>query len=97
LGPPKDSEYDFERIGRELAKLDAYDAAWNTWFAEQDIVPLRIGYERLSSDPAAVLASICETLGVQPPDVRDVRPGVAKLADETSFEWMHRYSADAAT
>jgi len=96
LGPPKEPEYDFHRIGRELAKLDAYDAAWNMWFAEQGIAPLRIGYERLASDPAAMLVSICEILDVQPPDVRDVRPGVVKLADETSLEWMHHYNADAA-
>ena len=60
VAPAQDPQYDFERIQRELAELEAYDAAWNTWFAEQGIIPLRIGYERLSSDPAATLMSICE-------------------------------------
>jgi len=80
----------------ELAKLEAYDTAWNIWFAAQGITPLRIGYDRLSADPAATLLAICEALGVQPPNARNIRPGVAKLADETSLDWMRRYRQDAA-
>ncbi|WP_246684812.1 Stf0 family sulfotransferase [Mesorhizobium sp. B2-7-1] len=57
---------------------------------------LRIGYERLATDPAATLISICEALGVQPPGVGDIRPGVAKLSDATSLDWMRRYRLDAA-
>ncbi|WP_352723424.1 Stf0 family sulfotransferase [Mesorhizobium sp. M0222] len=83
-------------IQRELAELEAYDAGWNVWFAEQGIVPLRIGYERLSGDPAAALASICKALGVPAPNAADVKPGVAKLSDEISLDWMRRYRLDAA-
>jgi trehalose 2-sulfotransferase len=57
---------------------------------------LRIGYERLSADPAAALLTICEALGVQAPDAEAVRPGVAKLSDETSLDWMRRFHVDAA-
>ncbi|WP_245279025.1 Stf0 family sulfotransferase [Mesorhizobium loti] len=96
VAPPKESQYDFERIKDELAELQAYDAAWNIWFAAQGITPLRIGYERLSADPAAALLGICEALGVQAPDAEAVRPGVPKLADETSLDWMRRYRLDAA-
>lgn len=96
VAPPQEPRYDFERIQRELAELEAYDAAWNTWFAEQGIMPLRIGYERLSSDPAAPLALICEALCVPPPKAEDVTPGVAKLSDEISLDWMRRYRLDAA-
>lgn len=94
LAPPRDPEYDFERIGRQLAELESYDTAWNSWFSAQGIVPLRVGYETLSADPAATLVRICKTLGIEPPDVGTVKPGVAKLADETSREWMRRYRAD---
>lgn len=58
-------------------------------------MPLRIGYERLSSDPAATLMAICAALGVQAPNAEDVKPGVARLSDETSLNWMRRY-LDAA-
>ncbi len=95
VAPPKEPRYDFERIKHEVAELEAYDAAWNMWFAKQGINPLRVGYERLSSNPAATLASICEALGIQQPNAEDVRPGVAKLSDETSLDWMRRYHLDA--
>ena len=96
VAPAQDPQYDFERIKRELAELEAFDAAWNTWFAEQGISPLRIGYERLSVDPVATLASVCAALGVQAPNVEDVKPGVARLSDEISLDWMRRYHLDAA-
>ncbi|WP_258588920.1 Stf0 family sulfotransferase [Mesorhizobium sp. AR02] len=96
VAPPQAPHYDFEQIKAELAELEAYDAAWNIWFAAQGLTPLRIGYEHLSADPAATLLGICEALGVQPPNAEDVRPGVAKLADETSLDWMRRYHSDAA-
>lgn len=96
LAPPKEPRYDFERIKHEIAGLGTYDAAWNAWFEEQGIIPLRVGYERLSSNPAATLASICEALGVQAPNAEDVSPGVAKLSDETSLDWIRRYNLDAA-
>ncbi|MBZ9988669.1 Stf0 sulfotransferase [Mesorhizobium sp. BH1-1-5] len=94
--PPGELRYDFQRIRGEVSELEAYDTAWNIWFAQQDIAPLRIGYDRLATDPAATLISICEALGVQPPGVGDIRPGVAKLSDATSLDWMRRYRLDAA-
>ena len=94
LSPPKELHYDFARINREVLELEDYDAAWNSWFDAQGIEPLRVGYETLSANPAAILIGICEALGVQPPNSHDVSPGVAKLADETSFDWMRRYSSD---
>jgi trehalose 2-sulfotransferase len=94
LAPSKEPHYDFARIKREVQELESYDAAWNSWFAAQGIEPLRIGYETLSTNPAAALTGICEALGVQPPNTRDISPGVAKMADGTSQDWMRRYRSD---
>jgi LPS sulfotransferase NodH len=94
LSPPEESQYDFERINREVLKLESYDTAWNSWFDAQGIEPLRISYETFSANPAAALVGICKALGVQAPHARDVSPGVAKLADETSLDWMRRYTSD---
>ena len=96
VAPAKEPQYDFERLKREVTELEAYDAAWNIWFVEQGIIPLRLGYERLAADPAATLLDICGALGVQAPIADDIKPGVAKLADETSLDWMRRYHLDAA-
>lgn len=95
LAPPEEPHYDFARINREVVELESYDTAWNSWFDAQGIEPLRISYEIISANPAAVLIGICDALGVQAPNARDVRPGVAKLADETSLDWMRLYRSDA--
>ena len=97
LAPPEEPQYDFARIKLEVQELESYDTAWNSWFAAQGIEPLRIGYETLSANPAAALTGICEALGVQSPNARDVSPDVAKLADETSLDWMRRYRSDTGS
>lgn len=97
LAPPQEPQYDFERIRQEVTRLEAYDAAWNAWFDEQCIAPLRVDYDRLSAEPAATLIRICDALGVRVPNAEDIRPGVAKLSDETSLDWMRRYHLDRDT
>jgi len=95
LSPPQPPVYDHARIARELAALDQADAAWNDWFAEQGIAPLRLAYEDLAADPAGTLARVCRALDLPPPDPATVRPGTARLADATSQEWMQRFRAEA--
>lgn len=95
LAPPQEPRYDFDRIRDEVNRLEADDAAWNTWFDAQGIAPLRVAYEQLAANPAAALARICEALGVSPPSTGEVRPGVAKLSDTTSEEWVRRYRQDS--
>jgi LPS sulfotransferase NodH len=96
LAPPQERRYDFARLKAEVEKLEAYDAAWHTWFAAQGLTPLTIGYETLAADPAASLIRICDALGIAAPKAAEVRPGVAKLSDETSRDWMRRYYEDSA-
>lgn len=97
LAPPSEPAYDFERISGTLAQLEQYDAAWLRWFEAQGIEPLRIAYESLSADPAGAVASICTALGIPVPGPESLAPGVAKMADATSLEWMRRYRADSAS
>ncbi len=97
LSPPKDPEYDFNRIAGKLAELEQYDAGWTTWFGQQGITPLRIGYESLSADPAEAVRRICLALGLPAPAANDVRPGVGKLSDAQSEEWRRRFRQDAAS
>ena len=78
LAPPQEPHYDFARIHREVRELESYDTAWNSWFDAQGIEPLCIGYKSLSANPAAALNGICEVLGIEAPNARNVSPGVAK-------------------
>lgn len=94
LAPPKQPEYEFDRIARKVAQLEQHDAAWQTWFGEQGIEPLRVTYESLSADAGEVMTRICGALGVPAPAPGSLRPGVARLSDAVSLEWMRRYRLD---
>ena len=95
LAPPAAPDYDFGRIAARLSLLEQQDAAWLAWFDEQGIAPLRIGYESLSANPADAVGRICRALGVRVSAPERLSPGVARLADEISREWMRRYRRDA--
>lgn len=95
LSPPSEPVYEFERLKREVAEIEGYELAWRSWFDEQDIAPLRIAYENLAADPAVVLVRVCVALGISAPDQSSVHPGVAKLADAVSADWIERYRRDA--
>ncbi|MEO5614457.1 MAG: Stf0 family sulfotransferase [Cypionkella sp.] len=96
LSPPQVPRYDFARIRAVVAELQALDAAWLHWFAAQGIAPLRIFYDSLAADPVAEVARICAALGVVEPVAGSLRPGVAKLADAVSTDWMRQYRLDLA-
>jgi LPS sulfotransferase NodH len=94
LAPPQEAQYDFDRIASKLAQLERYDAAWAAWFDQQGIEPLRLGYERLSINPGEAVSRIFKALGLRQPAPDALKPGVAKLADAISLEWMRNYQRD---
>jgi trehalose 2-sulfotransferase len=94
LAPAWEPHYDFNRIARQVAQLEHYEAAWVSWFSQQGIKPLRVDYESLSADPAAALDRICSALGLSPPHRGSVKPGTAKLSNETNSDWLERYRLD---
>lgn len=97
LAPPAEPTYDFSRIAAKLAELEAHDAAWVNWFAQQGIDPLTVGYESLSENPAAQVNRICNALDVSAPAPVASTPGVAKMADAVSRDWMARFRAEAGS
>lgn len=95
MAPPREPEYDFHRIGAKLAELERFDAGWRSWFEDQGIVPLKVGYESLSETPAEAVGRICRSLGVPEPEAGSLKANVAKLSDATNAEWVRRYRAEA--
>ncbi len=91
--PEQDPVYDAQALGEHVATLEEHDAAWSSWFTEQGIEPLRIAYEKLSTEPQAALANILAALGLDPAIAKSVEPGTAKLADNESREWAARFRA----
>jgi LPS sulfotransferase NodH len=89
LSPPQPPVYDRARIAETLAGLERLDAAWQAWFQAEQITPLRVDYDALAEAPGLVLGEICGRLGLAAQG--QVQPGVARLADAVSADWMWRY------
>jgi LPS sulfotransferase NodH len=83
--------YDAAQLALFLAEAEADERAWEAWFAEQDISPLRLTYDELSADPAASLGRVVAALGHDPASVAHIRPRTRRLADETSADWREKF------
>ena len=94
--PPQTPHYDPESIQRRLEEARVCDQAWVTWFAEENINPFRILYEDLCADPKAILKQILAFLGLDAEAANGVEPGIARLADATSLDWVSRFKAQAS-
>lgn len=91
LSAPQELRYNVDRIRRTVSALEAADKDWDTWFDQQKITPMRLDYDALSTDPAGAVIDICQALGVRAPDRQSIAPGIGKLSDELSADWIRRY------
>ena len=91
IAPTVPQGYDPALITARMAELSAYDAAWPRWFEAQGIAPLRLSYEELAAAPQATLAQVLGHIGQDPAIAANTAPGLRKLADETSADWIRRY------
>lgn len=94
VAPTSDLAYDAAALRELYERFIAADRAWNAWFEAQAIEPLRISYDGLSADPQATLRRVLVALGLSQAAADPVVPGVAKLADGTSAEWVERFRAE---
>ncbi len=94
MAPHRDPVYDAGAIGRYVARLDRHDRAWADWFAGQGINPLRLRYEGLARDPAGAVRTILAALNLPLAAADRAVPGVRKLADATSRDWVARFHAE---
>ncbi|MDQ7247462.1 Stf0 family sulfotransferase [Dongia sedimenti] len=97
LGAPRDPQYDFSVLHREVEALERDDRAWCAWFDRHEIRPLRIGYEAFAAQPSQTVIEICGALGLEPSEAGHVSPRLAKLSDAVSEQWILRYRADLAS
>ncbi len=94
LSPPKAPVYDRDRIRACVDEMTGYDRQWESWFAAEEIEPLRVTYGSLSADPAGALSRVLDHLGLDCAAASGIEPGVAKLADQTSLEWVARFRSE---
>jgi trehalose 2-sulfotransferase len=90
----REPSYDKESLRACVEMMTAYDRDWNDWFARERIEPLRISYDRLAADPIGTLRHVLDALGLDGSAATDVTPGVRKLADSVSRDWVTRFRAE---
>jgi len=95
LKPNQKPVYDSQSLKELIETLEESDKAWENWFVQQRIEPLRITYEMLSANPQTQLATILSALGQDPVMAASVKPRTMKLASTESAEWMARFKSSS--
>lgn len=90
----REPEFDRAAIATHLAELNQMEAAWEAWFAQQAISPMRFTYESLCEASKEALAKILEALGQDPAIAARIDPPTAKLANALSETWRDRFLND---
>ncbi|MFP6872729.1 MAG: Stf0 family sulfotransferase [Verrucomicrobiales bacterium] len=84
--------YDFKEIGSIKQRFEDEDAAWENFFASNDIVPIEIHYEDFAGNHEERTLDIIKKLGVDVGKDFAVKPlTYRQLADATNEQWRERY------
>lgn len=93
LAPHRAPAFDAEAIDTKHTEFLAADAAWLAWFEAQNISPLTVTYQALAASPRSVLSQVLQDLGCSAQLAKSTEVPTARLADETSREWIKRFAA----
>jgi trehalose 2-sulfotransferase len=86
--------YNSAEIQSCYEKFVAYDQQWDEWFRREGIDPFRISYDQLSLDPVKTVSAILDCLGLKNDAAQLIEPGVKKLADAISRNWVDRFRSE---
>jgi len=90
----RDPHYDEELIGRLVATIEKFEAAWTSWFAAHGIVPCEVSYEELAADPLSAAHKVLDHLGLLLPPDRQLVVGHRRQADRVNEDWAARFTAE---
>lgn len=83
--------YDADRIAELLSELEHDDAAWEGFFAQYQITPIRIEYEALAKSPRTELRKLLVALSRPEAVADEVMVQTSKMADAESGAWAARF------
>jgi trehalose 2-sulfotransferase len=75
------------------AQVTAHDAAWQAWFAANDLQPLLVEYETFVTAHAQTVRRVLHHLGVMVHQIPD--PPLSRQGDERSARWVARFKEAA--
>lgn len=94
LSPHREPTYDSAELRACVETMTAHDLDWEHWFEAEAIEPLRLSYEALAAEPSEALRRVLERLGVHTEAANGITPGVRKLADASSHDWVTRLRSE---
>jgi len=89
--PSGEPRLDLGQINALVNTIHDHNAAWHSWFTEQDADPLVVTYEDLVVDPGQAVHRILRSVGVAPPAGWRPVSSHRRQADEVSADWVRRY------
>lgn len=88
-------EYSADAIFEAHRRLTDGDRAWDEYFAERGIQPLKMSYEGLIADTPAEIDRVLRFLGLPPSPVAHLEASrFRKQADDRTDEWVERARRD---
>ena len=85
---------DLDQVEDLVRTIEAHNAAWASWFAEQGVQPHRVAYERLLLAPERTVRGILDHVGVEPPVFWRPESPHRQQADEVNAAWVRRYRSE---
>lgn len=89
----QEPRYDEELIGELVVRIEALEAGWASWFADQGIVPYEATYEVLAADPPDTASEIVNWLGLQVPQDHQLATTHRRQADHLNADWIRAYTS----
>jgi len=83
--------YNTKALSTLVSRLEEFDAAWTAWLSAQNIQPIFVTYEKLSSHPNIVIGEILSRLGLNPTNASKISPKTKKMASYESKMWIKRF------
>ena len=90
------AEFDFDGIDATVQRVRKEANDWQRWFSTNGIEPLKVSYEQLDGNPAAVVREILAFVGVDTAPDPTVNLRTVRQADAVNAEWIRRYREQAA-
>lgn len=95
-GAAREPEYNALKIRECVEIMAACDQGWREWFDREGIDPISISYDELSREPVETVRMLLGELGLDRQAADGIEPGVRKMADATSQNWIERYRSEHA-
>jgi trehalose 2-sulfotransferase len=93
----KGLRFSFAAVNHLKMRIDEHNAAWQGYFEECGVEPLKVVYEELIEDYEGTVLRLLDGIGVPVPENFVVeKPRMKQQADDLSEEWISMYNERAA-